>query len=94
LSIHIRIVVFIDETKNDIFNPYMLVWRVTNNMDAIRDVYISGLMVGIDGTNKNSLDNFTREWPDDVECTKSVIESLKEKGVWDLEDKIFDQYQL
>ncbi len=94
LSTHMRIVVFVDEKKNDIYNSYMLIWRVTNNMDALRDIYKSGLMVGIDGTNKNSLDNFTRKWPDDVECTSSVIQSLKEKGVWDFDEKLFDKFQL
>ncbi len=94
LSTHMRIVVFVDDEKNDIYNSYMLIWRVTNNMDALRDVYKSGLMVGIDGTNKNSLDNFTREWPDDVDCTPSVIQSLKEKGVWDLDENIYNKFQL
>ncbi|MDY0123808.1 menaquinone biosynthesis decarboxylase [Sulfurimonas sp.] len=94
LSMHMRIVVFVDEAKNDIFNPYMLIWRVTNNMDAMRDVYISALMVGIDGTNKNLLDGFSREWPDDVECTQSVVDALKQKGVWDLSDKMYEKFQL
>ena len=94
LSTHIRIVVFVDEAKNDIFNSYMLVWRVTNNIDAMRDIYISGLMVGVDGTNKNMLDGFNREWPDDVDCTQSVVESLKERGIWNLDDKIYNKFQL
>jgi 4-hydroxy-3-polyprenylbenzoate decarboxylase len=94
LSENLRIVVFVDEKKNDIFNPYMLVWRVSNNIDAQRDVYISDLMVGIDGTNKNKLDNFEREWPDDVECTQSVVDSLKKRGLWDLDDEIYNKYQL
>ena len=94
LSPHIRIVVFVDEAKNDVFNPYMLLWRVTNNMDAQRDVFVSGLLVGIDGTNKNSFDGFTREWPGDVECTPSVIESLKQRGIWDLEENLQEKYQL
>ena len=94
LSMHIRIVVFIDAVKNDIFNPYMLVWRVTNNMDAMRDIFISGLMVGVDGTKKNALDGFERRWPDDVDCTLSVIESLKSKGVWDLSENLYEKFQL
>ena len=94
LSPHIRIVVFVDEEKNELDNPYMLVWRVSNNVDAQRDIYTSGLMVGVDGTNKNSLDGFTREWPDDVDCTASVIERLKEKNVWNLEDNLAIKYQL
>ncbi len=94
LSQNIRIVVFVDSNKNDIYNSYMLVWRVTNNIDALRDIFVSGLMVGIDGTNKNALDGFTRRWPDDVDCTVSVLESLKQKGVWDFDEKLFDKYQL
>jgi len=94
LSMHIRIVVFVDVQKNDIFNPYMLIWRVTNNIDAQRDIFISGLMVGVDGTNKNMLDGFSRRWPDDVDCTLSVIDSLKSKGVWDLNEKLHEKFQL
>ena len=94
LNTNIRIVIFVDAKKNDIENSYMLLWRVTNNIDALRDIYVSGLMVGVDGTNKNILDNFNREWPDDVECTSSVIESLKSSGVWDLDEKIYKKYQL
>ncbi|MCK9474019.1 menaquinone biosynthesis decarboxylase [Sulfurimonas sp.] len=94
LSMHIRVVVFVDEAKNDIFNPYMLIWRVTNNIDAMRDIFISGLMVGVDGTNKNLLDGFSRKWPDDVECTKSVVEALKKKGLWDLSDELQRKFQL
>lgn len=94
LSAHMRIVVFVDIAKNDIFNPYMLIWRVTNNIDAIRDVFISGLMVGVDGTNKNIIDEFNREWPDDVECTPSVVEALKQKGVWDLSEEVYKKFQL
>ncbi len=94
LSTNIRIVVFVDEEKNDVKNAYMLIWRVTNNMDALRDVFTSGLMVGIDGTNKSSVDGFTREWPDDVECTPSVIQTLKNKKLWDLNDNILEKFQL
>ncbi len=94
LSTKMRIVVFVDHNKNDVRNGYMLVWRVTNNIDAQRDIYQSGLMVGIDGTNKNELDGFTREWPDDVDCTQSVVNHLKNIAVWDLEEEIFKKFQL
>ena len=94
LSTNIRIVVFVDEKANDVLNPYMLIWRVTNNMDAQRDIFVSGLMVGIDGTNKTTIDGFTREWPDDVDCTPSVITALKEKSLWDLDEKLLHKFQL
>lgn len=88
ISDHLRIVVFVDDAKNDLYNPYMLIWRVVNNMDAQRDLFINGLCVGIDGTNKTALDGFVRRWPDDVECTPSVVKRLKEKGLWSLEQKL------
>ena len=94
LNAHMRVVVFVDAAKNDVFNAYMLVWRVTNNMDAIRDVFVSGLMVGVDGTNKNIFDGFNRRWPDDVDCTLSVVESLRSKGVWDLSENLYEKFQL
>ncbi len=40
----------------------MLVWRVVNNMDSNRDVYIEDNTICIDGTNKNDFDNFKRRW--------------------------------
>jgi len=94
LSTNIRIVVFVDAKANDVLNPYMLIWRVTNNMDAIRDVYTSGLMVGVDGTNKSVVDGFTREWPDDVDCTPIVVERLKAMSLWDLDEELNNKYQL
>ena len=94
LSQHLRIVVFVDAEKNDVHNSYMLVWRVTNNIDAQRDIFISGLMVGVDGTNKNRLDGFSREWPDDVDCTQSVVDNLKTKAVWDFDEKSYKKFQL
>ncbi|HEX5328784.1 menaquinone biosynthesis decarboxylase [Sulfuricurvum sp.] len=94
LSSFLRIVIFVDEEKNDIHNPYMLVWRVTNNIDAARDIYRSESIVAIDGTTKTSLDGFEREWPGDVECTPSVVEKLKSLDLWDLDPKLEKKYQL
>lgn len=94
LDSYLRIVVFVDASINDIYNPYMLLWRVTNNMDAGRDIFIRNAMVGIDGTTKNSIDGYERVWPGDVECTPSVIEHLKDLSLWDLEEKLENKYQM
>ncbi len=75
---NLRIVVFINTDEID--NPYMLVWRVTNNIDALRDIWIDEI-VGIDGSNKNELDGFMRVWPPDVDITPEVIEKLKKLGL-------------
>lgn len=91
---HLRIIAFVDNENNDLDNAYMLIWRVVNNMDAQRDVFISEPMVGIDGTNKTSIDGFERRWPDDVTCTPSVVEGLKQKKLWDLDEDLERKYQL
>ncbi len=94
LSSFLRIVIFVDEAKNDIHNPYMLLWRVSNNIDASRDLYYSDSIVAIDGTMKTEVDGFEREWPGDVECTPSVVERLKAFSLWDLDPKLEKKYQL
>jgi len=90
----LRIIAFVDEDKNDLDNPYMLVWRVVNNIDAGRDIVISDEILFVDGTNKNALDGFEREWPGDVECTPKVLESLNKRGLIDLDDTLIHKFQL
>jgi 4-hydroxy-3-polyprenylbenzoate decarboxylase len=94
LSKHINILVSVDDNKNDINNAYMLLWRVVNNIDSNRDIYIYDDMVAIDGTNKNSLDGFTRRWPDDVDCTKSVIDRLREDNIIDIDDEFINKFYI
>ena len=93
-SNNLRIVVMVDEANNALNNPYMLIWRVVNNIDAMRDFYFDAQMILIDGTNKSKVDGFTRRWPDDVTCSKSVVESLKKRNLWDLDDEITEKFQL
>ncbi len=94
LNQYLRIIAFVDVKNNNIDNPYMLTWRIVNNLDAQRDITISGELVYIDGTNKNALDGFERRWPDDVTCTQEVISGLKAKGLWDLDPELESSYQL
>ena len=92
---NMKVVIMIDAAnQNDVNNPYMLVWRVVNNMDSNRDVYIESNTICIDGTNKNSFDNFKRRWPDDVDCTPEVLESLQERGIIDISDEFKKEFQL
>lgn len=81
LKSHIKLAVFVDEASNDVENPYMLVWRVVNNIDAKRDIYLQKDFIVIDATNKSLLDRYTREWPDDTDCDQNIIKSLQERGI-------------
>jgi len=91
---HIKVLVIVDVKNNDLENAYMLVWRVVNNIDSNRDIYINGQTVSIDATNKNGHDHFQRRWPDDVVCTKSVIDDLKERKIIDIDDNFINKWGL
>ncbi len=91
---HFKILVIVDEKNNYLDNEYMLIWRVVNNIDANRDLYFGENCMMIDATNKNELDGFTRRWPDDVACTPSVIASLKERGIIDIDETFEKEFLL
>ncbi len=91
---HTKLLVFVDEKKNDLDNPYMLIWRVVNNIDARRDIYLQKEFIGINATNKNELDNFERRWPDDTDCNKEVIESLRSRGLIDVDDEFLRKFRI
>ncbi|PAF47665.1 menaquinone biosynthesis decarboxylase [Helicobacter sp. 12S02232-10] len=79
----IAIVIFVDANKNDLNNPYMLLWRITNNIDAKRDINIIENTIFIDATDKNKIDAHLREWPAETDCSEEIIESLRKKGLLD-----------
>ncbi|NPA74333.1 MAG: menaquinone biosynthesis decarboxylase [Epsilonproteobacteria bacterium] len=91
---HTRLVVFVDDEKNDENNPYMLIWRVANNIDAKRDIFLSDEFMGIDATNKNEIDGFKREWPGDVECNKEILKELQEKNLIQIDREFMDRFYL
>ncbi len=93
LAKHIAILVLVDTFNNDLENPYMLIWRVVNNIDANRDVVLEPF-IAIDGTNKNSLDGFNREWPKDTHCTKDVLKRLQERGLIDIDEQFIRDFGL
>ncbi|EMF7765412.1 menaquinone biosynthesis decarboxylase, partial [Campylobacter coli] len=70
---HFRILVFLD-AENKLENSYMLVWRVVNNIDAKRDIFIKEERLGVDASAKGKAEGYLRAWPKQTDCTKSVIE--------------------
>ena len=80
LARYLAALVVVDAANNDLEDPYMLLWRVVNNIDARRDIFLEPFLA-IDGTNKNALDGYTRQWPGDTFCDGEVLERLREKGL-------------
>ncbi|HSR73347.1 MAG TPA: menaquinone biosynthesis decarboxylase [Sulfurovum sp.] len=93
LEKHIKLLVIVDKDNNDLNDPYMLIWRVANNIDAGRDVVLEPF-IAIDGTNKNEADGYEREWPGDTFCTKEVLDRLKEKGIIDIDEAFIKKFGL
>jgi 4-hydroxy-3-polyprenylbenzoate decarboxylase len=93
LEENIKVLIIVDKQNNEIDNPYMLVWRVVNNIDAQRDVHLKPFII-VDGTNKNELDGFTREWPGDTFCTKETLHSLQERGLIEIDEAFIKKFGL
>jgi len=89
-----KLLIFVDDKKNNLHNPYMLIWRVANNIDAKRDVYLEEEFIGINATDKNSLDGYEREWPGDTDCDKDVIESLQKRNLVDINKEFLEKFYI
>lgn len=81
LQKHLRILILLDDSKNDLENLYMILWRVVNNIDSKRDIRILGEIIVIDATDKTADDGYHREWPKETDCDSKTLESLVQKGL-------------
>jgi 4-hydroxy-3-polyprenylbenzoate decarboxylase len=94
LSKYAKIAVIFDEQNNDLDNPYMLFWRLLNNMDAKRDIYVDGEFIFVDATKKGKKDGYDREWPNDTVCEQSVLDSLKNRGLVEFDEEFLRKWQI
>ncbi|EPY6095810.1 menaquinone biosynthesis decarboxylase [Campylobacter coli] len=90
---HFRILVFLD-TENKLENPYMLVWRVVNNIDAKRDIFIKEERLGVDASAKGEAEGYLRAWPKQTDCTKSVIEDLILRNILENNPDLFNKFEI
>ncbi|RTJ88736.1 menaquinone biosynthesis decarboxylase [Campylobacter jejuni] len=90
---HFRILVFLD-TENKLENPYMLVWRVVNNIDAKRDIFIKEERLGVDASAKGEAEGYLRTWPKQTDCTKSVIEDLILRNILENNPDLFNKFEI
>ncbi|BCX79208.1 menaquinone biosynthesis decarboxylase [Campylobacter sp. 19-13652] len=90
---HFRIIVLLDSDAR-LKNPYMIIWRVVNNIDAKRDIYINGELVCVDATKKGENDGYTRAWPNMTDCTKSVVKSLADRGIVGYDEVLFEKFEI
>ncbi|EMG5506768.1 menaquinone biosynthesis decarboxylase, partial [Campylobacter jejuni] len=88
---HFRILVFLD-VENKLENSYMLVWRVVNNIDAKRDIFIKEERLGVDASAKGEAEGYLRAWPKQTDCTKSVIEDLILRNILENNPDLFNKF--
>lgn len=94
LAPHLKIVFVVDEMRNELKNFYMLLWRITNNIDAKRDLFLDGFF-GVDATTKTKeSDGFDREWPKDTDCNPVVLEDLKKRGLLDIDEEFITKWHI
>lgn len=93
LKKHFRILVFLD-AENKLENPYMLVWRVVNNIDAKRDIFIKEKRLGVDASAKGEAEGYLRAWPKQTDCTKSVIEDLILRNILENNPDLFNKFEI
>ncbi|KAA3684961.1 menaquinone biosynthesis decarboxylase [Campylobacter fetus] len=90
---HFKILIFVDVSSR-LENLYMLVWRITNNIDAKRDIFVRNELICIDATSKFELDGYTRGWPKETNCSKEVIENLIKKGLLERDEELFEKFEI
>ncbi len=90
---HFRILVFLD-VENKLENSYMLVWRVVNNIDAKRDIFIKEERLGVDASAKGEAEGYLRAWPKQTDCTKSVIEDLILRNILENNSDLFNKFEI
>ncbi|EKT0453619.1 menaquinone biosynthesis decarboxylase [Campylobacter jejuni] len=90
---YFRILVFLD-AENKLENSYMLVWRVVNNIDVKRDIFIKEERLGVDASAKGEAEGYLRAWPKQTDCTKSVIEDLILRNILENNPDLFNKFEI
>ncbi len=73
--IHEGIIVLYDHDI-DINDDSVLLWKIFNNVDPLRDIVMEKGSVIIDATKKGIADGHTREWPDDIVMSEDVVDRV------------------
>lgn len=90
---YFKILIFLD-INNNLENPYMLIWKIVNNIDAKRDIIIKENRVFIDASAKSIVDGYEKEWPKQTNCSKDIINKLIDKGLLEKDEEFFNKFEL
>ena len=69
-------------------------WRVKNNINALRDIYIDGENLYVEATAKDELEDYMRGWPMQTDCEREVVAELVRRGVVKDEPELFHKFEI
>ncbi len=72
---HEGIIILYDH-QIDISSDPVLLWKIFNNTDPVRDITAGKNFIIIDATKKGTADGHKREWPDDIEMSPEVVKKV------------------
>jgi 4-hydroxy-3-polyprenylbenzoate decarboxylase len=73
------------ENHENVNDASTVLWKILNNIDPKRDMYLFGNRVGIDVTCKTGEPNFKQYWPDEIEMSNNIKTIVDQKWT-----KMFD----
>jgi 4-hydroxy-3-polyprenylbenzoate decarboxylase len=63
----------------DLKDDSLVLWKVFNNVDPLRDIELTGNGAIVDATKKGLVDGYVREWPDEIAMTKEVKDRVEQR---------------
>ncbi len=72
-------VLIILESHENINDSSTVMWKVLNNIDPKRDIYLFENRIGIDVTCKTGEKNYAQIWPDEITMSNQVIKAVDQK---------------
>ncbi len=72
-------VLIILEGHENINDSSTVMWKVLNNIDPKRDIYLFENRIGIDVTCKTGEKNYAQIWPDEITMSNQVIKAVDQK---------------
>ncbi len=89
-----KIFALFDKACNELENPYMLFWRLLNNIDAKWDIFKNESVMLLDATQKKEVDGYKREWPKDTVCEREILEKLKKDALVEYDEEFLKKWQI
>ena len=72
-------VLIVLEDHEDVNDTSAVLWKVLNNIDPKRDMHYYEKRLGIDVTCKTGEDGYSQNWPDEIEMSREVRQTIDQK---------------